>query len=74
MTGSSLFHDGAGTIYHANGLEAAGCWANLALVVRTSRDSGATWSRPIFANAEQHRFASYLSQIFHNWACNPTNL
>jgi sulfatase modifying factor 1 len=46
MTGSSLFNDGAGTLYHFNGLEAGGGWANLALAMRTSRDNGATWSRP----------------------------
>ncbi len=46
MTGSSLFHDGKGTIYHFNGLEAGAGWANLALVMRTSTDNGATWSKP----------------------------
>ena len=46
MTGSSLWHDGAGTLFHVNGLEAGSHWANLALVLRTSTDNGATWSRP----------------------------
>jgi hypothetical protein len=46
MTGSALFHDGQGTLYHFNGLEAGGMWANLALVLRTSRDNGMTWSAP----------------------------
>jgi formylglycine-generating enzyme required for sulfatase activity len=55
MTGSSLFNDGQGTLYHWNGLEAGGGWANLALVLRTSRDSGATWSRPRLINAEHQR-------------------
>jgi len=50
MTGSSLWHDGEGTLFHFNGLEAAGYWANLALVLRTSTDSGATWSKPQLAN------------------------
>ena len=43
MTGSSLFNDGRGTLYHFNGMEAGGGWANLALVMRTSTDNGATW-------------------------------
>ncbi len=45
MTGSALFNDARGTLYHFNGLEAAGMWANLAVTMRTSADSGATWSR-----------------------------
>ncbi|MGC9523445.1 MAG: SUMF1/EgtB/PvdO family nonheme iron enzyme [Anaerolineae bacterium] len=55
MTGSSLFNDGAGTLYHFNGLEAGGGWANLALVLRTSTDNGATWSRPRLINPEHQR-------------------
>ncbi len=43
MTGSSLFNDAQGTLYHFNGMEAGGGWANLALVMRTSTDNGATW-------------------------------
>ena len=52
MTGSALFHDGDGMLYFLNGLEAAGMWANLALVLRTSTNNGATWSRPSLVNAE----------------------
>ena len=50
MTGSALFHNGDGKIYYLNGLEAAGMWANLALVMRTSVDSGASWSYPRLIN------------------------
>jgi hypothetical protein len=74
MTGSSLFYDGAGTIYYANGLEAAGCWANLALVVRTSRDSGATWSTPAFANAShqpRNQVISGMSATREGWLIQP---
>jgi formylglycine-generating enzyme required for sulfatase activity len=46
MTGSSLWNDGKGMLYHFNGLETAGGWANLALVMRASADNGVTWSRP----------------------------
>ena len=44
MTGSSLFHDGKGKLYHFNGLAAGDGWANLALVLRTSTDNGVTWT------------------------------
>jgi len=61
MTGSSLMNDGRGKLYHLNGLEAGGGWANLALVVRTSTDDGATWSRPRFANPEHQRRNQVIS-------------
>lgn len=46
MTGAALLNDGEGTLYHINGVEAAGDWQNLILVLRTSTDNGQTWSRP----------------------------
>ena len=46
MTGSALFNDGQGTLYHINGVEALGGWKNLAMTLRTSTDNGATWSKP----------------------------
>ena len=46
MTGSALLNDGEGTLYHINGVEAAGDWQNLMMVMRTSRDNGRSWSRP----------------------------
>lgn len=46
MTGSALLNDGAGTLYHINGVEALGCWRNLAMTLRTSTDNGATWTKP----------------------------
>ena len=55
MTGSSLFNGGSGTLYHFNGLEAGAGWANLALVLRTSTDNGASWSAPRLINAEHQR-------------------
>ena len=51
MTGSALFHDGKGTLYHFNGMGPAGVthWKKLALLMRTSTDNGMTWTvaRPI---------------------------
>ncbi len=41
----ALWFDGKDTIYHFVGLSAAATWGNLALVLRTSADSGATWSQ-----------------------------
>jgi len=48
MHGSSLLHDGQGTIYHFNGMGPHGerGWARLALLMRTSKDNGVTWSPP----------------------------
>ncbi len=50
MTGSALFHNGEGKLYFFNGMEATDRWANLALVMRTSTDNGASWSYPRLIN------------------------
>lgn len=46
MHGSSIFHDGKGTVYHFNGMgpEGGRGWARLALLMRSSRDNGVTWT------------------------------
>ncbi|MBM3494490.1 MAG: exo-alpha-sialidase [Armatimonadetes bacterium] len=46
MHGSSILHDGKGAVYHFNGMGPAGGkgWAKLALLMRTSRDNGVTWT------------------------------
>jgi formylglycine-generating enzyme required for sulfatase activity len=41
----ALWSDGRGTLFHFNGLSAAATWGCLATVLRTSTDSGATWSK-----------------------------
>lgn len=48
MTGTSLFHDGAGTLYHINGMGSEGVtfWENLVVLLRTSNDNGASWTAP----------------------------
>ena len=48
LTGTSLFTDGDGTLWHFNGVGPQGTegWEKLALLVRTSGDNGATWSPP----------------------------
>ncbi len=48
MHGSSIFHDGKGTVFHFNGMAPDGGkgWALLALLMRTSQDNGVTWTAP----------------------------
>jgi len=44
--GNSLLWDRRdNTIYHFNGLSTSATWANLALIMRTSTDNGAAWSK-----------------------------
>jgi sulfatase modifying factor 1 len=55
MTGSALLNDGKGKLYYFNGLGASQGWQmNLALAMRTSTDSGATWSTPALINPERN--------------------
>ncbi|MDG1891287.1 MAG: sialidase family protein [Verrucomicrobiota bacterium] len=48
MHGSSIFHDGNGTLHHFNGMAPGGGrgWAKLALLLRSSKDNGVTWTTP----------------------------
>ena len=48
----AFFFDGKNTIYHFNGLSAAATWGNLATIMRTSTDNGATWSKARLINPE----------------------
>jgi formylglycine-generating enzyme len=48
----ALWFNGRDTIYHFNGLSAAATWGNLATIMRTSIDSGATWSKAQIINPE----------------------
>lgn len=41
----AIWSDGHGTLFHFNGLSAAATWGSLATVLRTSTDSGVTWSK-----------------------------
>ncbi len=49
MHGSSLFHDRDGVIHHLNGMAPTGAkgWDKLALIHRSSRDHGVTWTDPV---------------------------
>ncbi|MCA1810210.1 MAG: glycoside hydrolase, partial [Lentisphaerae bacterium] len=59
MTGTALFHDDAGTLYHVNGMgqDHVTGWENLVALARASRDNGVTWTtpRPLTADARYSR-------------------
>lgn len=70
MTGTSLFNNGKGTMYHLNGVEAAGDWQNLMMVMRISTDNGFTWGRPQIVASEhtkRHQVISGTSQTPEGW-------
>jgi len=48
----ALWFDGNRTLYHFNGLDVAGRWEPLAILMRTSTDSGKTWSKARFIAPE----------------------
>ena len=52
MTGSSLLTLEDGTLLHVNGMADSGDWKRLAMVVRTSRDNGRSWSDPTIVEGE----------------------
>lgn len=41
----ALYYDGDKTIFHINALSTAATWGPLAIIMRSSTDSGATWSK-----------------------------
>jgi formylglycine-generating enzyme required for sulfatase activity len=63
-TGTSLLYDQKGTLYHINGLEAAGDWQNLAMVMRTSNNNGATWSKPVLIAPEHAKRHQVIAGSF----------
>ncbi len=70
MTGAALWNDEQGTLYHFNGVEAAGDWQNLMIVMRTSRDNGRTWSRPELIapeHAKRHQVIAGTMRTRDGW-------
>lgn len=70
MTGSSVFNNGKGTLYHFNGVEAAGDWQNLMMVMRTSTDNGFSWSKSQIIAPEhttRHQVVSGTSMTPEGW-------
>jgi len=54
MTGSALINDGRSRLYYFNGVSVAENWQiNNILIMKTSEDNGATWSRTRILNAER---------------------
>jgi formylglycine-generating enzyme len=63
--GPALFHDGAGTLYHFNGISAsAEIHHILALAMRTSTDNGATWSTPRLIGPEHGSRHQVVDGVF----------
>ncbi len=61
----ALWFDGKGTIYQFNGLSAAATYiATLALVMRTSKDSGATWSKATLIGPEHEERHMPVQSVF----------
>lgn len=76
LTGTALFNDGHGTLYHLNGLETDGDWQNLAMVARESHDNGATWSAPRLADPEhqpRNQVITGLFQTREGWLVQPAD-
>ena len=57
----ALWTAGDGTLYHFNGLSVAGKWEPLAILLRTSQDSGATWSKARLI-APEHGYRSMVGE------------
>ena len=74
MTGTSLFNDGKGKLYHFNGVEASGDWQNLMMIMRTSTDNGLSWSASRIIAPEhdkRHQVISGTSQTPEGWIIQP---
>jgi len=54
----ALWHDGAGTIYHFNGLGVTS--RSLAILVRKSNDNAATWSKPRLIFPEHGKRSNFV--------------
>ncbi|MHC4361336.1 MAG: SUMF1/EgtB/PvdO family nonheme iron enzyme [Planctomycetota bacterium] len=63
-TALSLWFDDDKTIYHFNSLSVSSNWARMAVVMRTSRDSGASWSRPRLILPEHTRMHQVSEAVF----------
>jgi hypothetical protein len=59
----TLWRDGK-LIYHFSSISTAATWGPLAIVMRTSNDNGATWSRPRVIIAEHGRRHQVIESVF----------
>lgn len=60
----ALWNDGQGTLYHFNGLAITATWGPMAIVMRTSTDSGATWSKGRLIVPEHHQRRQVVPSVF----------
>ncbi len=60
----ALWYDGDNTIYHFNALSTAATWGPLAIIMRTSTDSGATWSKPRLIVPEHQSRNQVIESVF----------
>ena len=63
---SDVWWDGKKTIYHFNGLSTAATWGPLAIIMRTSTDSGATWSKARLIQPEHHDRRMVIASTFRS--------
>lgn len=76
MTGSSLYRDTNGDLIYTNGVEAAGSWQNLAMVMRSSSDNGATWTKPRLINENhemRNQVISGMMKTQEGWLVQPAD-
>jgi len=75
MTGSSLFYDkDSGTLFHLNGMSAAGWWKNMIVTLRTSTDNGSTWSKETIIAPEhtmRHQVIAGMFKTKEGWLVQP---
>lgn len=72
----AMYLDAKGTMYHFNGLSAAGTWGSLATVMRKSHDSGKSWSRARLIFPEhglKHMPVETTFQTHDGWLVLPTD-
>lgn len=62
--GNAVWWDGRQTIYHFNGLSTDGTWGRLALVMRTSTNNGATWSKARLIDPEHGLRHQVIAGVF----------
>jgi len=60
----ALWYDGDRTIYHFNALSTAATWGPLAIIMRTSTDNGATWSKARLIVPEHQSRNQVVESVF----------
>jgi len=63
----AFWYDGEKTIYHVNGLSVGATWSRMALVMRTSTDSGATWSAATIIAPEHAYRHQPVQSVFRSY-------